>query len=82
MGKPEKSYKCGSCEAAIFVNEIDRNGQAVKIKKVVFQKRYKDQDDQWRSTGTLDMNDIPKAILALSKAYTYLMSSTDIKDKN
>ena len=67
MGKPEKGFKCGSCEAAIFVNEINRNGQAVSIKKAVFQKRYKDQDGQWKSTGSLDINDIPKAILALSK---------------
>ena len=39
------------------------------------QRRYKDQDGQWQSTNSLDVNDIPKAILALSQAYTYLVSA-------
>ena len=73
MSKPEKRFKCGSCEAAIFENEINRNGQAVKLKKAVIQKRYKTADDEWKSTYSLDKNDIPKMILALSKAYEYLM---------
>jgi hypothetical protein len=75
MGKPEMSFKCGACEAAIFENDINRNGQTVKIKKTVFQKRYKGQDGQWQSTSSLDVNDIPKAILALSQAYKYLVSA-------
>jgi hypothetical protein len=49
----------------------------VKIKKTVFQKRYKGQDGQWQSTSSLDVNDIPKAILALTKAYDYLISGVD-----
>lgn len=76
MGKPERSFKCGNCEAAIFDNKISRNGKEINIKKVVFQKRYKDQSGEWCSTSSLDINDIPKAILALCQAYACLMSST------
>lgn len=82
MGKPEISFKCGSCEIAIFVNEINRNGKAVSIKKAVFQKRYMDQNGEWQSTGSLDVNDIPKAIFALSRAYAYLMSAGDKSQSN
>ena len=77
MSKPEKRFKCGSCEAAIFENEINRNGKAMKLKKAVIQKRYKTADDEWKSTYSLDKNDIPKMILALSKAYEYLMMGED-----
>ena len=73
MGKPEKSFKCGCCEAAVFENEIIRSGAPIKIKKVVFQKRFKTKAGEWKSTGSLDINDIPKAILALSKAYEYIV---------
>ena len=38
-----------------------------------FQKRYKDPDGEWKTTHNLDINEIPKAILALSKAYEYLV---------
>ena len=73
MPKPEKSFKCGACEAAIFENEVSRNGTKVKIKKVSFQKRYKSSEGEWKTTYSLDVNDIPKAVLALSKAYEFLV---------
>jgi hypothetical protein len=73
MAKPEKRFRCGGCEAAIFENEINKGGSTVKLKKVAFQKRYKTPDGDWRSTYSLDINDIPKAVLALSKAYEYLV---------
>lgn len=75
MGKPEISFKCGNCDAAVFENEINTSGKKVKIKKVSFQKRYKNSDGEWKTTYSLDINDIPKAILALSKAYEYLVLS-------
>ena len=79
MPKPEKRFKCGGCEAAVFENEINRGGTTGKIKKVSFQKRYKSPDGEWKSTNSLDINELPKAILALSKAYEYLVlgESTD-----
>ena len=73
MAKPEERFRCGGCEAAIFENEINRGGATVKVKKVAFQKRYKNSDGEWKTTYSLDVNDIPKAILALSKAYEYLV---------
>jgi hypothetical protein len=72
MAQPEKRFKAGSCEAAVFENELTRDGQTVLVKKVAIQKRYKDKDDEWKSTHSLDQNDIPKMMLALSKAYEYL----------
>ena len=72
MAKPEKRFRCGSTEAAIFENEINRNRKMIKIKKTSIQKRYKSPEGEWKSTHSLDMNDIPKMMLALSKAYEYL----------
>lgn len=72
MAKPEKSFKCGGCEAAVFENEITKGGTKIPIKKVSFQKRYKSADGEWKSTGSLDVNEIPKAILVLTKAYEYV----------
>ena len=73
MARPEKRFRCGRCEAAIFENEILSAGNVLKIKKVAFQKRYKAADGEWKTTYSLDINEIPKAILALSKAYEYLV---------
>ena len=72
MSKPEKRFRCGGCETAVFENEIVRGGSTVTVKKVSFQKRYRNAKGEWGSTHSLDINDIPKAVLALSKAYEYL----------
>jgi hypothetical protein len=80
MAKPEKRFRCGGCEAAIFENEISRNGDTVKVKKVSFQKRYKDKDGEWKSTQSLDVNDLPKAILALSSAYEHIVLNDGSSD--
>ena len=40
---------------------------------MAFQKRYKSSDGEWKSTYSLDVNEIPRAIPALSKAYEYLI---------
>jgi hypothetical protein len=73
MGQPEKRIKCGSCEAAIFENQINNKDRTVKLKKVAIQKRYKSSEGEWKSTHSLDKNEIPKMILALFKAYEYLI---------
>ena len=82
MAKPEKSFKCGGCEAAVFENEIVKGGAKIPIKKVSFQKRYKSAEGEWKSTGSLDVNEIPKAILVLSKAYEYVCTGSDESDSH
>ena len=77
MAKPEKSFKCGGCEAAVFENEILKGGKTIAIKKVAFQKRYKNANGEWDSTHSLDINEIPKAVLVLNKAYEYLVTRND-----
>lgn len=72
MAKPEKKFKCGAVEAAVFVNEIDKDGKALKIRKVSVQKRYRNADGDWNSTNSYDINDLPKLKLVADEAYRYL----------
>ena len=76
MPKPEKRFQSGGVEASIFENEIQHNGKTVKVKKVAFQKRYKSPQG-WKTTYSLDINDIPKAVWVLSKAYEFLVLNPD-----
>jgi len=72
MSKPEISFKVGAVRAAVFRNVIVSNGKTVPLPKVVIEVRYRDKTGQWRGTNSLSLNDIPKAILALQKAFDYL----------
>jgi len=74
MAKPEKIFKMGGVRASIFQNTIQRNGQEVKLPKVVIEVRYRDKNGQWQGTNSLSLNDLPKAVTALQQAYEYLLS--------
>ena len=73
MSKPEKTFKIGAVRASIFRNIIEKNGRSIPLPKVVIEVRYKDKTGQWNGTHSLSINDLPKAILALQKAFEYLL---------
>jgi hypothetical protein len=72
--KPIANIKVGSVRAAIWKNQRqNENGNSFESVKVVVDRTYKDRSGNYSSTHSLDVNDIPKAIFALMKAYEYLM---------
>ncbi len=73
--QPDKRFKCGAVEAAVFENEIEKNGSKIKLKKVSIQKRYTNADGEWKSTNSYDVNDLPKLKLVVEEAYRYLALS-------
>jgi hypothetical protein len=79
--QPVAKFKHGSVEAAIFENEIKKDGKTFTVRKVLFQRSYLDKNDKWQSTSSLDVNDVPKAMLVLSKAYEF-MTRSDIAKGN
>jgi len=74
MAKPEKVFKMGAVRASIFRNVLERNGESVPIAKVILEVRYRDKAGQWQGTNSLSINEVPKAITALQKAYEYLVA--------
>jgi hypothetical protein len=75
--KPETVFKVGAVRAAVFRNTIEKAGRSIPLPKVVIEVRYKDKTGQWNGTNSLSLNDLPKAILALQKAFEYLMEHKD-----
>jgi hypothetical protein len=78
--QPTARFKYGSITASIFENEVKKNGKSFTMSKVVLQKSFLDKNEQWQTTSSLDTNDVPKAIMALSKAYDFV-TRTDTKTK-
>ena len=75
MEKPEKVFMAGPIQASIFFNERMVKGEGRDIPSVSFQKRYQ-ENGEWKSTTSLNTNDLPRACLVLTQAYTYLVSKT------
>jgi len=77
MSKPEKTFKAGAVRASIFRNTAVRNGKQLLFPKTVIEVRYKDKNGQWKGTNSLSLADLPKAIVALQRAYEYLLENRD-----
>jgi len=73
MPKPEITFKMGAVRAAVFQNIIKKSGESIPLRKVVLEVRYRDKAGQWKGTNSLSVNDLPKAIAALQKAYEYIL---------
>jgi len=72
MTKPEKTFRAGNCSATVFMNEIEKDGEKIKIPKVAIEISYKDAQGEWQNTNKVDVREIPRVILVLSKAYEWL----------
>ena len=73
--RPEVRFQFGSISSSTFVNTVERNdGTTFQVRRTVLQKVYRDPTTgDFRNTNSLDMNDLPKAILALQKAYEHCL---------
>ena len=75
---PEKKFRAGPIVATVWSNENKtKDGEIVSYKTVSCQRTYKDKNNQWQTTASLRMNDLPKAILVLTKAYEALSLADD-----
>ncbi len=72
MTKLEKRIQVGACSASVFVNEVETSNGKASIKNVVLQRTYKDGNGDFQNANSFGINEIPKAILALRKAYEWL----------
>ena len=74
MEKPEEVFQAGAIQASVFVNERDIDGKKVKMKSISFHKSYLDKGE-WKTTSTLNPEDLPKAILVFMQAYSFVMEA-------
>ena len=75
MSQPEITFRHGTCNASVFVNAYQRGEDTFQVRNVSFQLRYRDKNGDWQTSNSLRVNDIPKAVLVLNKAFEYLTSN-------
>ncbi|OGM02105.1 hypothetical protein A3K72_03945 [Candidatus Woesearchaeota archaeon RBG_13_36_6] len=71
---PEKRFSTGGVSATVWKNQgKTKVGEETSYNTISLQRRYRDKNDEWQSTNSFRINDLPKAILVLNKAYEYLV---------
>ena len=73
--RPTKKFKVGGIAVAIWANQAvnPKSGQPETFHSIKLERRYKDKGGDWQSSDSMRTNDLPKAILALSKAYEFIV---------
>lgn len=75
MGSVVARFEVGPCAAMVWANAVSREGREVTLYNVSVCRNYRDRAGQVQSTGTgsLRPQDLPAAMLALGRAYAYLL---------
>ena len=73
---PVKKFSAGSISCALWENEATVNGRKMTLLKASLDRRYKDKDGQWKSSGSFGRNEIPQAIYCLLQAYAAMVSES------
>ena len=70
---PEMKFRAGAISATVWENQGQRDGEVTSFNTISITRNYKDKKDEWQSTNSLRINDLPRAALVLTKAYEYLV---------
>lgn len=75
MPQPEKSFRIGSCSASVFANTAAKKGKDDErsYRTVSLQRRYRD-GDQWKTSTSFTLADLPAAIAVMQMAMDYVAS--------
>ena len=76
--KPETKFKIGAVSASVWKRtHTTKDGRKFETRQVSLDRTYKDAQGDWQTTNNYDLNDVPKAILALTRAYEHMATQAD-----
>ena len=76
---PIKKFSAGSISCALWENQATVEGRKVEILKATVERRYKDRDGKWKSSGSFGRNEIPLAIYCLQKAFAAMIEEQNVR---
>jgi hypothetical protein len=75
--KPVQKFRAGQVSCALWENDITVSGRKIKVLKATVERRYKDSDGEWKSSGSFARNEIPLAIYCLQKAFEHIIDDAN-----
>jgi len=72
---PVAKFRAGQISSAVWRNQIQVKGTAITVLKATVQRRYKDKEGNWQSSGSFSRNEIPLAIYCLQKAFEKIIET-------
>ncbi len=78
MTGPLKKFRAGQISCALWENEALVSGRQIVMLKATVERRYKDRDGNWQSSGSFARNDIPLVIWCLQKAFDTMLEERTV----
>jgi len=78
---PVKKFSAGSVSCALWNNEATVDGRKVNLLKATVERRYKDRDGTWKSSGSFSRNEIPLAVFCLLKAFAAMVGEDESEEE-
>ena len=78
---PVKKFGAGSVSCALWENEATVDGRKASILKAAIDRRYKDKDGTWKSSGSFSRNEIPLAVFCLLKAFAAMVEENEAEEE-
>jgi hypothetical protein len=62
-------------------NEATVDGRKINLLKATVERRYKDRDGTWKSSGSFSRNEIPLAVFCLLKAFAAMVGEDEDEEE-
>jgi len=82
MTQPVKKFRAGSVSCALWENEAVVNGKTMTMLKTSVERRFKNGDGEWKSSGSFSRNEIPLAIWCLQKAFDTMLEEREVRGED
>ena len=74
--KPIAKFRAGQVSAALWENDIKVDGHDRTIVKATVERRYKDRDGEWKSSGSFNRNEVALAIWCLQRCLDAMIENS------
>lgn len=75
---PLKKFGAGSISCALWENPATIDGRKVNVLRATVERRYKDKDGTWKSSGSFSRNEIPLVQYVLGKAFEAMVEEQNV----
>jgi hypothetical protein len=69
---PVKVIRAGAISASVWQDEVEKNGVTVVRHSVRVQKRFQQDNGEWKNTDYFFPEDLPKLKLVAAKAFEFV----------
>ena len=80
MTQPVRKFRAGRVSCALWENEAMVSGRKVRMLKATVERRYKDKNDEWKSSNSFSRNEIPLVKWCLDQAFTAIIEEQNARD--